>query len=177
MTTPEVAFVAFKDQLSRYISKRLGTTQDVDDILQEVFVRAARNEQKLGAAAKPLAWLYTVTNSVIADHFRKKARRLPQGAAVIEDIPAPPASPEQDFVRCLRPLMKTLPDKYRDAVQYVDIKGGAQNALAKEQRMAVSTAKSRVQRGRKMLKAAILECCHVELSDTGVNLSPRGDCC
>lgn len=177
MTTPEAPFVAFKDQLSRYISKRLGTTQDVDDVLQEVFVRATRNEQKLGMATKPLAWLFTVTNSVVADHFRKTARRLPQGAAVIQDIPAPPASSEQDFQRCLYPLINTLPEKYREAVQHADIKGGSQTTFAKEQSMAISTAKSRVQRGRKMLKAAILDCCHVELSDGGVNLSPKGDCC
>jgi len=177
VTTPEAAFVAFKDQLSRYISKRLGTTQDADDILQEVFLRAARNEEKLGEVEKPLAWLFTVTNSVIVDHFRKKARGLPQGAEEIEDIPAPSASRAQDFVRCLLPLVNTLPDKYRDAVVYVDIKGGAQNALAKERGVAISTVKSQVQRGRKMLKVAIIECCHVEMTEAGVDLSPKGDCC
>lgn len=177
MTTPEIAFVAFKDQLSRYISKRLGTTQDAEDILQDVFVRVAKNKQKLGAAVEPLAWLFTVTNSVIADHFRKKARGVPHGTAKIEDIPAPPASKEQDSLRCLHPLVKNLPDKYRDAVQYVDIKGKAQNTFAKAQGVPISTAKSRVQRGRKMLKLAILECCYVELSDAGVDLSPRGNCC
>ena len=178
MTTSEIAFVAFKDQLSRYISRRLGAVQDVEDILQDVFVRAARNEDKLGEAAKPLAWLFTVTNSVIADHYRKKARGLPQcGGDGIDDIPALLPLDEQDFGRCLQPLIRTLPCKYRETLLYVDIKGGAQNQLAKDQNTPVSTIKSRVQRGRRMLKTAILKCCYVETDDAGVILSPRNDCC
>ena len=178
MTPSESAFKAFKTQLSRYISKRLGKVQDVEDILQEVFVRATRYEEKLGEVREPLAWLYTVTNSVISDHYRKQAR----GVSVIDNaeinqIPAPLPLTEQDFARCLRPVIDTLPAKYRDALMYVDINGGAQNALAQEQGLAVSTVKSQVQRGRKLLKSAIVACCHVEIDEAGVGLSPRGDCC
>ncbi len=165
MTTTEKAFLEFRDQLRRFIAKRLSDPEEIDDILQEVFVRVVHNEQTLKIASTPLAWLYTVTRSVLIDHYRQtnKTSPLVTDGMVIENLPAPPEYSEAVFDRCLSPLINNLPDKYREAVKFVDMDGGKQTELAVQIRASNSTAKSRVQRGRKMLKDAILHCCRVEL--------------
>ncbi len=165
MTTTEKAFLEFRDQLTRFISKRLSAPEEIDDILQEVFMRVVHNEQALQVASTPLAWLYTVTRSVLIDHYRQanKTPPLVTDEMVIENLPAPPEYSEAEFDRCLSPLINNLPDKYREAIKFVDVEGGRQTELAVKIGTSNSTAKSRVQRGRKILKDAILHCCHVEL--------------
>ncbi len=165
MATTEKAFLEFRDQLRRFIAKRLSDPEEIDDILQEVFVRVVHNEQTLLVARTPLAWLYTVTRSVLVDHYRqtRKAPPLVTDEMEIENLPAPPEYSESEFDRCLSPLINNLPDKYREAIKFVDMEGARQTELAVHIGASKSTAKSRVQRGRKMLKDAILHCCHVEL--------------
>ena len=55
-----------------------------------------------------------------------------------------------------------LPEKYRTAVQYYAIEGRSQKEIAKAENLSLSGAKSRVQRGRGMLKRMLLSRCRFE---------------
>lgn len=78
MTPTETAYRDFHQQLSRYINRRLNSPEDTQDVLHEVFIRVLRHEDSLKNAETPLAWLYTVTQSAIANHLRKLGR-TPRG--------------------------------------------------------------------------------------------------
>ena len=84
-------------------------------------MRVGRNEKSLRNAKIPLAWLYAVTHSVLVDHYRKQNRTPPQAMndMIMEDLPAPAQSSETEFEKCLAPLLSSLPDKYRDAIEFV----------------------------------------------------------
>jgi RNA polymerase sigma-70 factor (ECF subfamily) len=51
----------------------------------------------------------------------------------------------------------------REALLATDLGGKPQVEAAHEAGMALSTMKSRIQRGRQKLRDAVLRCCHVEL--------------
>ena len=92
-------------------------------------------------------------------------------------------SPDADFASCVLPLINKLPDKYREAIEFVDLGNGRQTSLAEQAGLSVSAAKSRVQRGRKLLKDLILRCCRIELdgfnrvvSMDRIDKKPK-DCC
>jgi RNA polymerase sigma-70 factor (ECF subfamily) len=51
----------------------------------------------------------------------------------------------------------------REALLATDLGGKSQVEAAHEAGVAVSTMKSRLQRGRQKLRDAVLRCCHVEL--------------
>lgn len=184
MQTPETAYLDFRGKLQSYLARRLGNPHDVEDVLQDVFLRVARHQHTLETAREPLAWLYTVTNSAIVDHIRKRRKDpLANADGQILDIPfLPDEDVGSDFSDCLYPLVENLPEKYRDAVRFVDLNDGKQTELAKMNSLSVSAAKSRVQRGRKLLKDAILGCCQVE-RDGLQNVTSLGhgecdkDCC
>lgn len=163
--TPETAYREFRTALHRYLLRRIDDPQDVDDVLQNVFLRVTRHEDALAQAREPLAWLYTVAKSALIDHQRrgsKHANVAAQGA--FDDIADPGGNgePSDDFAQCLMPLVAKLPAPYREAIVFVDMEGGQQTELAAAKGLEFSTAKSRVQRGRKRLKAAILACCQIE---------------
>ena len=113
-----------------------------------------RNERSFQKAASPIALLYTVTRSVLVDHYRRQYSSPTQnrGDFDADELPVPPEYPESDFGACVLPLVNKLPDKYREAVEFVDPFGGRRTTLAHQPGLNVSAAKSRVQRSRKMLK-------------------------
>lgn len=163
--TPETAYRDFRAALRRYLARRLDDPQDVDDVLQDVFLRVTRHADALADAREPLAWLHTVAKTALIDHNRRRLKHAnvtAQGS--FEDVPDTTrgTAPSKDIARCLLPLVAGLPDAYRDAILFVDMGGGRQIELSAARGIEPSTAKSRVQRGRKKLKSAILACCQIE---------------
>ena len=70
----------------------------------------------------------------------------------------------QELATCLRPLARQLPAIYRDTLLATDFDGKTMQTLADEQGLSLSAIKSRASRARFMLKAKLLDCCHVEMS-------------
>jgi len=185
MASSEIAFQEFRNQLHKYVGKRVVSQDDVEDILQDVFVRVVRNEAAFQKAEKPLAWLYTVTHSQLVDYYRKKGTMPPHinDEDVLDALPAQSEELEHDFGECLMPLVNNLPEKYRHAVEFVDLGGGRQTEYARHSGLTLTAAKSRVQRGRHLLKNAIAGCCRIDVDgmDRVVALEPAEcsgtECC
>jgi RNA polymerase sigma-70 factor, ECF subfamily len=71
-------------------------------------------------------------------------------------------------------MVYALPDPYRDAIVLTEFDGLSQKELAGRLGISVSGAKSRVQRGRALLKRQLLDCCQFEF-DRGsvIDCNPR----
>jgi RNA polymerase sigma-70 factor (ECF subfamily) len=65
------------------------------------------------------------------------------------------------------PLLGALPTPYRQALALAEVEGLSQREIAGLEGLSLSGAKSRVQRARRMLRAALLSCCRVELDRHG----------
>lgn len=86
---------------------------------------------------------------------------------------------EQQIAAFVAGLVDGLPEHYRQAVRLSEIEGHAQREVADRLGLSLSGAKSRVQRGRAILRERLLECCHVELDRRGhvIDFRPRVACC
>ena len=75
----------------------------------------------------------------------------------------------------LHELIRSLPDDYRDAVQLSEIEGLSQAEVGVRLGLSLSGAKSRVQRGRALLKRLLQECCHFDFDGRGsvLDCAPR----
>ena len=84
-------------------------------------------------------------------------------------LAAPDASDtaRQEMAGCLLPMIQSLPDHYGQAVMLSEIEGLPQKEVAARQGISLSGAKSRVQRGRSMIKDMMLACCHLEFDRLG----------
>jgi RNA polymerase sigma-70 factor (ECF subfamily) len=125
------------------------------------------------------AWVYQVARNAIADHFRRS-----RPTVVLTDVPfqiddAEDGQAAQALACSVRQFVDALSPNYRDALVLTAYEGLTQVQLADKLGISVSGAKSRVQRARNQLKAALLACCHVQRDRRGgVNsYSPRGACC
>jgi len=166
------------DDLRRFIRRRVSDDHVADDLLQETFVRVHRNLATLQEADRLTAWVYQIVRNVIHDHHRQAARTT---LALVDD----PVGDEEDRLSCLRSrasgwleeMVRQLPDGYREAVQLSEIEGLQQQEVADRLSLSLSGAKSRIQRGRAMLKDILEQCCNFELDRRGnvMDYEPRPD--
>jgi RNA polymerase sigma-70 factor (ECF subfamily) len=171
-----------------FVSRRVRSREDAEDIAQEVMLRIHRHSADLEHTERMAAWVHRIAANAIADHYRRPARReLPSGqAGDVPELEPEPAweEPGTDALRrelaaCLAPLLEHLPPIYREALVLTDFSGLSQVEAADRLGLSVSGMKARVQRARGQLRDLLLDCCHVELdqrrSVTGI-APRRGPC-
>lgn len=162
----------FAAPLRSFVAQRAPREVDTEDVLQEVFLRIQTQLPKLRDADRIDAWIFQIARNVVADAFRKQARRHTfseryAGAEVMQEADENEGTAEAALVSCLASMIKQLPEIYREAIELTEIRGMTQIEAAKRAGISVSGMKSRVQRGREHLKGIIQDFCHVETDVRG----------
>jgi RNA polymerase sigma-70 factor (ECF subfamily) len=164
------AWPLFNQKLRAYIGRRVDAAS-VDDILGDILLRVAEHHDQFDRADNPLAWLYRVARNIITDHYRRRdveRKALQQaGTDAAEMDTADESDSYAELAQCLTPMIRQLPEDYREALLLTDIKGITQTAAATQLGLSVSGMKSRVQRGREQLKKALHRCCEIEVNKQG----------
>src|SRR5438045_9257949 len=62
-------------RLRAFVAGRLDDPADVDDIVQEVFLRVHQHLPALQQGDRLLPWIYQITRNAIADYYRAPVRR------------------------------------------------------------------------------------------------------
>ncbi|MFA6767490.1 MAG: RNA polymerase sigma factor SigZ [Parabacteroides sp.] len=151
----------FYNELKSYVTKIIHNEMDTDDIMQEVFVKVIHNIDKIKKSTNLQQYLYAIVRNTLFDYQRKYSQS--------SDCYIPETLENEEY-QSLNPIisdrLKTfidmLPEKYREALIYSEIRGLSQKALAAKLNISYSGAKSRVQRGREKLKEQLLACCAFE---------------
>lgn len=160
-------YLALRDGLRRFVARRV-RPEHVDDLVQDILLRMHERAGDLHDEARLPGWAFRIAQSVVADHHRRRRPEL-----VAEDGDEPDAEPEDEgnvneiVAGWLRPMLALLPDEYQEAVELVDVEGVSQRAYAERAGLSLSGAKSRVQRGRRMLEEVVRACCDLELDARG----------
>jgi RNA polymerase sigma-70 factor (ECF subfamily) len=167
--TTEAIWRTLSGDLRRFIRRRVSDDHLADDLLQETFLRVHKNIETLRDGDRLAAWLYQIARHVIHDHYRRNAS-VP--VALAGNDPPGKSDDPLDEVRCqsqgwLDEMIRSLPDGYREAVQLAEIDGLTQEQVGDRLGLSLSGAKSRVQRGRAMLKGILDQCCHFEFDTRG----------
>jgi len=155
----------FSESLKRFILSRVKNTEIANDLLQEVFIKIHLKVSTIKNQESIKSWVFTITNNVINDYFKTNSKtvHLVSEISVSEDETAN----EHSAIDCLKPLVKNLPSTYREAILLSEIKGMKQAEVAKILNISLSGAKSRIQRGRNLLKQGFIDCCDYKLNESG----------
>ncbi len=161
-----------RGRLRAFIAKRVSAEAAVEDLLQEVFLKIHDKIDQVQDPRRLVSWIFTVTRHVIIDYYRTphRHRELPAGLATDVEALMAAGEPEDEsdeprmqLAGCLRPMMDQLAPEYRDALRLVELDGLTQQAAASKLGLSLSGMKSRVQRGRRQLKAMLHDCCLIQL--------------
>jgi RNA polymerase sigma-70 factor (ECF subfamily) len=149
--------------VTRLVYRVLGPSNDVEDVVQDVFVHVYRSLPKFRGDAKFSTWLYRLTLNVARMHLRR-GRSRPRFADV--EVPEnrrdgkPPETPDvvherSERVRALYDLLETLSEKKRTVLVLHDLEGMPAKEIAEVVDAPVLTVRTRLFYARKELYAAI----------------------
>lgn len=175
-------WLKLRSGLHSFLQRRLRRQEDVEDVLQEVFLKIHRDRCSLADEEKVEAWVYRIARHAVTDFYRRQARRpeeeLPEELA--ERFPdQEPSDIHETVLAWLEPMATLLPEKYRDALILSDFEGLPQQEVADRLGISLSGAKSRVQRARVQLGEMLHACCTLEVGGDGrvVGYSPNAPGC
>ena len=178
MESLEQVWLDHHNGLLSFIRRHVSDLHVAEDILQDVFLKAHRHLSRLKNAGRMQSWLYQITRNAVIDHYR--THRL------TESLPDDLAQEQwdedgewwRDWGKCVVPMMKHLPDAYREALLLSEINGLPLKEVAAQLGLSLPGAKSRVQRGRVKLKQLYLDCCEIEFDRRGNPISwSAKNCC
>lgn len=166
--------------LLSYLTRRLPNDVQVEDLLQDVFLKAVTTLR----AEKPIdnmtGWLYTTARTTLVDYYRANKQHLQELDFDIAIEEEEDFTQHQELANCLRPFIEELPAAYRDTLIATELQEKKLQVLADEQGVSLSAIKSRAARGRSMLKDKLLDCCQVEIRNGLVDdysRKPSGSSC
>lgn len=165
-------------KLRPFVERRVPRA-DIDDVMQDVFLRVQRGIAQLRDEDRVGPWVYAVTRSAIAEHHRARARHpLPKDDHEPEEAPSAvddDREAERSLVQAVIPFISLLPTPYREALTLTEIQGLTQREAAEMLGLSISGMKSRVQRGRAELRRLLELCCEIALDPRGrvVSCEPR----
>ena len=161
--------------LRAFIQKRISNESEIEDILQEVFIRVHKHLDQLKDPDRLVSWVFQITRHVIIDYYRSLERRRELSIGLAVDMEEAVSSSDSsanmseevrtELSGCLRPMLEKLPLKYREAVNLVELEGLTNQEAASRLGLTVAGMKSRVQRGRHQLKKMLDDCCLIELDN------------
>lgn len=166
----------YAEDIKRFILSKVHEPEIADDLLQETFIKVHTKKDTLKDEDKLKSWVFTIARFTVTDYFRaeKMVNNLPDTEIV--DGTTTPEHTEHD---CLRGILKSLPTKYRDPLFLADIKGFKQAEIAIQLGLPLSTVKSQIQRGRKLITQGFIDCCDYTLNESGFlvgELKDKKDC-
>ena len=134
----------------------------IDDLAQEVFIKAYQALPNFRFEASFYTWLYRIAVNKSRDELRKRKTRrffsfqtLDEG--IEKDLHARLSVPpeDRDMQELIALGLKTLPEKFRTAVILKDIEGLPYEEIADIMQCELGTVKSRISRARAMLRKAL----------------------
>ena len=140
-----------------------GRNEDAEDLAQDILLRMVLALPTLDCAETFDVWIYRLSRNRCVDHFRR--RRLEAGwpsepepnVILWRDDVVPPdqALEASQSARRLRAAIRALPRVWRTAIVLRDLQDLPYEEVAARLRVPIGTVKSRINRGRARLAAAL----------------------
>jgi len=146
---------------------------DAEDLMQDTYVKAWRGFDSYLPGRPFLNWLLRIMQRAYLDSRRRdnpirKAESLNSmispADGEVQELPIADEGPTPDdeliheeMRKNLHKALAELPDVYRDAITMCDLDGLSYSEIADVQKTTIGTVRSRIHRGRKLLREMLLQ--------------------
>ena len=175
----EKLYESFRNPLFRFISYKVSDTHSAEEILNDVFFKAASCIETLKEKTKVQSWLYKIASNLIIDYYRRKKEIYIE---IEDDISIENDSNEETIYDelncCVEEFINRLPKQYSSSLKGVYLDELTQKEYAQQNNLKLSTVKSQVKRGKESMKDFFEKCCTFE-KDRLNNMTqcmPNGSC-
>lgn len=149
----------YGSRLQGFIRKRVSSSEDADDILQDVYFQLVDANRLLKPIDQMAAWLFTVARNKITDLYRKKkTESLPGNNSESEDgnifaelkdlMFDNGSTPETEYLRSLvwtelEKALAELPEEQRQVFEMTELQGMSFKEISEKTGVTVNTLISR----------------------------------
>lgn len=139
---------------------RMITKETNEDLEQEVFVRAWKNQDKYEERGNFKTWINTIAKNISKDYLKSAQKRYEQGATgddeVLNTIKDNKATPESALLLKIRQkriieAIEGLKPKFKEVIILCDMEGYTYEEAAKKLDVPIGTIKSRIYNAKKEL--------------------------
>lgn len=145
---------------------------DAEDLVQETYVKAWKGFESYMPGRPFLNWVLRIMQRAYLDMKRREnpirkadslTSMISPSDGEIQELPIPDSAPgpEQEAIHSefsleLREALDEIPEVYRQAIVACDLDGLSYAEIADQQQTTIGTIRSRIHRGRKLLRDVIL---------------------
>jgi RNA polymerase sigma-70 factor (ECF subfamily) len=135
-----------------------GNDDDAQDLVQEALLRVRRGLERYEPGSLE-GWLARIVTNVFLDEMRRRKRR-PTDALPDDPGRVLPPAPAADEVQTglsdeIQDALGELPEEFRVPVVLCDVSDLSYEQIAEATGVPIGTVRSRIHRGRRMLRAAL----------------------
>lgn len=154
-------WTTYSEALQKYLEKRVQDRSLVKDILHDVYVKVYLHCKRYDfccekAGVKNLrSWIFQVCHNTMIDRIKSNAKYTFTGDISADLIDGSIHDNQRSFTA--KELIARLPEKYARAVYLDTVLKIDQAKIARQLGLGISATKSRIQRGKRMLKEIYLQ--------------------
>lgn len=150
----------YEAKIKRYGRKFLSGYEDIEDLVQEVFLKAYKNIQGFDASKKFSSWIYRIAHNEFINAIKKKGKEPFSFFDFDILFPHPISKDNTEKNLNRKELRKVLDDclgklkpKYREPIVLYYFEELSYKEIADVLRIPISTVGVRLQRGKKIMKS------------------------
>jgi RNA polymerase sigma-70 factor, ECF subfamily len=115
-------FASYSNDVNNFLVYYTGM-RDVEDLVQEVFIKAIKGLDRFKGDAEPKTWLFSIARNVAKDEFRKRKAKMSKDTQLVdaifeindEDTPESIAQ-SNEIKKELYKAIQSLKDNYREVL-------------------------------------------------------------
>ena len=149
----------YASKLSRYGRKFLSDPDNIEDIVQDVFVRAFKNINGFNSALKFSSWIYRIAHNAFVNGLRQKQRNpllfIDFDTFIPHQVYEDPAVDEKEHEKMKKMIelgLESLSPKYKEVIILHYLEEISYKEISDILEIPVGTVGIRVMRGKKMLR-------------------------
>jgi len=149
------------NDLYRTAARVIGNRTEAEDLVQETYLQAWKSFHRFEPGTNCRAWLFKILFHVMQHHRRKwynsKLVQESEDILLQDTVPYEPPTPEHLSDEDVLAALERIPVHYREAIVLSDVQEFSYKEVAATLGVPVGTVMSRLNRGRKLLRAELTE--------------------
>jgi len=156
----ERVLLAQHDRFLGFLARRLGSSEDAEELLQTAYLRALEKGVPEDVDEGVVAWFYRVLRNALVDAGRRRdaEQRRVEGLGQKQSEVAD-GELRATVCACLHDVLPALKAEYADVVREVDLHDQRLADVAAAREITVNNATVRLHRARQALKKQLLRTC------------------
>ncbi len=159
LATFKIKVYPLKDKLFRFARRMLDSTEEAEDVTQEVFIRLWTRRDKLDEYRSVEALAMVTTKNICLDKI--KARKYPvenfeDHRRFLENLPMENREDHSDMISLIHQAIKRLPEQQQMIIHLRDVEGYDYSEIAAVMEMNENAIRVALSRARKRIRELII---------------------